>query len=268
MRLKLLLRSQRVEKLSINYNYSLSSAIYKLLKLGSPEFASFLHSIGYKLRNKTYKLFTFALKLQYNSIEKDYFVLNAADNFLYVSSPLIDDFIKNFLIGTFEDQKIELYSNYIKSEFFIQQVEALPLPQFITSMHFLLHSPMVLSTYKDFNAKTHQYFLRNTDDSDTLNRVFNQNLINKYEAIYQTVYNGSGVIFKWDKNYIEHSEAKRKRVTKKVSITKDLNNPIDIIGVQAPFFVEGDTNLIKIGYECGFGEKNPMGFGMVEEITS
>ncbi|XQN73916.1 CRISPR-associated endoribonuclease Cas6 [Methanothermococcus sp. Ax23] len=28
------------------------------------------------------------------------------------------------------------------------------------------------------------------------------------------------------------------------------------------FKVEGDYDLIRFGYECGFGEKNSMGFGM------
>lgn len=37
-----------------------------------------------------------------------------------------------------------------------------------------------------------------------------------------------------------------------------------IRGVFAPFHVIGAPELIRIGYECGFGDKNSMGFGMVE----
>ena len=37
-----------------------------------------------------------------------------------------------------------------------------------------------------------------------------------------------------------------------------------IRGVVAPFHVIGAPELIHIGYECGFGDKNSMGFGMVE----
>ena len=29
------------------------------------------------------------------------------------------------------------------------------------------------------------------------------------------------------------------------------------------FVAHGDTELLKLGYEAGFGEKNSMGFGMV-----
>jgi CRISPR-associated endoribonuclease Cas6 len=32
----------------------------------------------------------------------------------------------------------------------------------------------------------------------------------------------------------------------------------------APFTLKGDTELMKIGYEAGYGEKNSMGFGMAK----
>ena len=38
----------------------------------------------------------------------------------------------------------------------------------------------------------------------------------------------------------------------------------DIFCYLAPFEVEGDPALIRNGYECGFGEGNSKGFGMVE----
>jgi len=31
-----------------------------------------------------------------------------------------------------------------------------------------------------------------------------------------------------------------------------------------PFVVKGNKELIKFGYECGFGELNSAGFGMVK----
>jgi CRISPR/Cas system endoribonuclease Cas6 (RAMP superfamily) len=34
----------------------------------------------------------------------------------------------------------------------------------------------------------------------------------------------------------------------------------------APFVVRGSVELIALGYEAGFGEKNSMGFGMVEVV--
>jgi CRISPR-associated endoribonuclease Cas6 len=37
-----------------------------------------------------------------------------------------------------------------------------------------------------------------------------------------------------------------------------------IRGYQAPFTVTGPPELLRIGYACGFGDRNSQGFGMVE----
>ena len=64
MRLKINLQANNSAFLTSAYQYPLSAAIYKLLKFGSPEFSAFLHSKGYRLEGKTYKLFTFALRFK------------------------------------------------------------------------------------------------------------------------------------------------------------------------------------------------------------
>ena len=38
---------------------------------------------------------------------------------------------------------------------------------------------------------------------------------------------------------------------------------IKIRGIVCPFRVSGSRALIQVGYECGFGDKNSAGFGMV-----
>jgi CRISPR-associated endoribonuclease Cas6 len=45
---------------------------------------------------------------------------------------------------------------------------------------------------------------------------------------------------------------------------KNHEHPIEIIANEIPFTLSGNSELIKVGYECGFGEKNSTGFGMVE----
>ena len=37
-----------------------------------------------------------------------------------------------------------------------------------------------------------------------------------------------------------------------------------IRGYQAPLIVTGPPELLRIGYACGFGDRNSQGFGMVE----
>lgn len=259
LRLLLKISYKKEGKIPINYNYPLAASIYNLLRLGSPEFASFLHEIGYKEANKTYKLFTFALRFE-NAFIKGYnFILKSPDARLYISSPMIDTFIQNFIMGTFEKQTIEINDNGFNNVFTIDNVESLPEMQFGSSAKFKLLSPLVLSSKRIINNKPSQYYLR-PEDTEEINRVMTKNLINKASIISGTDIKNAVVKLTWDESYLN----RHKRVTKKITIKKKSLPPIEIIGIQAPFTLSGNPELIKVGYECGFGEKNSMGFGMAD----
>ncbi|MBI9071962.1 MAG: CRISPR-associated endoribonuclease Cas6 [Melioribacteraceae bacterium] len=267
MRLKLTLEPVNNKSMAINYNYSFAAAIYKLLKFGSPQFADFLHDLGFKSAGKTYKLFSFAVRFnKYLKIHNNYIDLNHQTLSLIVSSPLVEQFIKNFVLGTFSENSIEIMADNIKSVFEIRQVEILNEPDFNNSAKFKLLSPMVVSSGEEVNGKRRNKFYRINDDPLEFNRVFNSNLYNKYELIYNKPYEGKPVLIRWDQDYLDRKIKLKQRTTKKVSILADLKNPIDIIGNVAPFELVGDPQLIKTGYQCGFGEKNSMGFGLVEVI--
>lgn len=261
MRLKISLHITELKPISFNYYYQFSSAIYLLLKFSSPEFSNFLHNNGYKLNGKPYKLFSFALKLEKYKTTQREIILESPNVHLIISSPKIDDFIKNFVIGSFERTFFFISIGGSEHKFIIRNMELLPEPEFKNEMSFTMTSPMVLSTVKEFNGKLSTYYLR-PEDIEDINRILTQNLRNKYELINNIVSNGKVNIF-WDENYLK----KHPRITKKVTINEFGENPVDVIGIQAPFKIIGDPELIKIGYQCGFGEKNSMGFGMTEGIN-
>jgi CRISPR-associated endoribonuclease Cas6 len=262
LRLLLTLKADEGNLISFNYHYHLSSAIYKLLQFGSKEFSAFLHNIGYKLNGKTYKLFTFALRFEKYTNLQNAIRLDEPKSFLFISSPLIDEFIKNFVIGTFEKQIIDLTELNFPIRFKVISVEIIPPPNFYDEMYFKMITPLVLSTTREFNGKINQYFLR-PDDIDDINRVLTKNLQNKFNALYnrEIIEN---VFLNWDKEYLN----KTKRITKKITINQHGKFPIDVIALNAPFSLSGNVDLIKVGYECGFGEKNSMGFGMAEVINN
>ncbi len=260
MRLLIKLVAKNSERISFNYNYALSALIYKFLKFGSPEFAEFLHNQGYKIDGKKFKFFTFALKFESSTPSNGVLKLNSPNAFLIISSPLIDDFIKNFIIGTFENRNIELVSEGIRTEFRIVTAEMLPEPEFKSEMNFIMNTPMILS--KKIEEKI--YYFRVGDDIDVANEIFSKNLISKYEVLYNKKYEGEGINFQWDYYYVIKAAKKNLKLTKKTKIMKDLKNPVDLIGMFCPFSVKGDIELIKVGYRAGFGSQNPMGFGMVE----
>lgn len=262
MRLYITLFTKEQKPLSFNYHYQLSSAIYLLLKFGSTEFSYFLHNIGYKLNGKQFKLFSFSLKFEKYKISNSHILPESPIVFLTISSPKIDDFIKNFVIGSFERQMFYISIGNEEHKFLIKNMELLPDPVFKDEMYFSLSSPMVLSTVKEYNGKLSPYYLR-PNEIDEINRILSQNLRNKYEVVYNKISKGN-VKIEWDKEYLN----RHARLTKKITINEYGRFPVDIIGIQAPFKITGDPELIRIGYECGFGEKNSMGFGMAEVVKS
>lgn len=261
MRLVLKLSAQSNSSLSLNYHYALSAVIYNLLRFGSPEFSEFLHDIGYQTNGKKYKLFCFALKFEHITIQDGRIKLLKPGSSLYITSPLVDDFLKNFIIGSFEEQSININDKGISTEFSIQQIEYVPEITYSSEMKFISLSPIVLSTRRDYKGKEQQYFLR-PDDSKDINRILTQNLKNKFSALNNQEMDSGDLELNWEEEYLQ----KHKRVTKKITINQNGRFPIDVIGIQAPFTLKGDPELIKIGYECGFGEKNSMGFGMAHHV--
>ena len=88
-----------------------------------------------------------------------------------------------------------------------------------------------------------------------------KNLTNKYETINNIKYQSLNYPFNFnfDIDYI----TKRKG---NISKLMEFKNKIKIKAMEAPFSIEADPELIKIAYECGWGEKNSAGFGCVEQI--
>ncbi len=268
MRLKIELHASNLKSFPFNYHYQFSSAIYLLLKFGSHEFSDFLHNIGYKLNGKPFKLFSFAIKFENYKTNSHEINLESPKIYLTVTSPKIDEFIKNFVIGSFERTFFYLSFGGDEHKLLIKNMELIPEPTFTNEMKFTLSSPMVLSTVKEFKGKLSPYYLRPEDEED-INRLLTNNLTNKYELIHnsngkQRNKNNNIVKLIFDKEYLE----RHPRVTKKITINEYGRFPVDVIGIQAPFKIEGNPELIKVGYECGFGEKNSMGFGMAEVINS
>lgn len=266
MRLKINLKPRDTKKICVNYNYPLSAAIYKFLRFGSKEFADFLHEKGFNMMGRKYKLFSFALNLKDISLNEDFIFLNTSYAELIISSPLVDDFIKNFVMGSLKNKYLELHSNHIHSVFEIKSMEVMPEPQFTADMKMRLLTPLVISTVKDEGEKQIQYFLRYNDNMENFNRIFNNNLCNKYKLINNRDYEGESLKLIWDEDYINNRLKRNVKLTKKITVEKENMRPVPIIGNLIPFRLQGNPELIRTGYYCGFGEKNSMGMGLAEIV--
>ncbi|MCF8266263.1 MAG: CRISPR-associated endoribonuclease Cas6 [Melioribacteraceae bacterium] len=260
MRIALLLKTDQ-EYFPLNHNYSASSAIYSLLRFGSPEFSSHLHNIGYRINGKNYKLFTFALRPNKYKIEKAFYRLESPYMRLFVSSAMNEEFFRNFILGSFKRQTIDIVVDNRTFNLSIEQMEELPSKFDSNQGHFILKPPIVISTKRVKDDVMTQHYFRYYDDINEISRVFNSNLINKYNLTHHEDYSGQPLNFSWDYDFINKRISNNKKVTKLIQIKRPRMKPINIIANDIPFTLEGDNELINTGIRCGFGEKNSMGFG-------
>mgnify|MGYP005838848437 FL=1 len=79
-----------------------------------------------------------------------------------------------------------------------------------------------------------------------------KNLINKYVSFYGN-FDGD----RWVKIRPDMKSAKRRRIDIKGNYHR---------GYMMNFEIEADLRLLEFAYDCGLGEKNSMGFGMVETV--
>lgn len=251
MRIKLTFKAND-ERASIplNYNYAVSALIYKTIAESSPEFAKKLHEKGFVVGEKTFKLFTFSrieTKDAFVDFKSKRIFLNNPYIKLQVSSP-IDEFLKNFVFGTFTQQIFRID----KSDFVLDSAETIEETEITEEMSFRALSPVTESIRNDKNEAV--YLL----PKDAWSEIITRNLQRKYEALYGKTLPDAKVEWKWNEEYFA-DERKQKKAEKLIDI-----KGIKVRGWLAPFSVKGDRELIKLGYETGFGNKNSQGFGMVE----
>lgn len=125
MRIKLSLNSAKPQPIiPINYQYPLSSAIYKILQNADAAYSAFLHEKGY---GKGFKLFTFSdIKCPFK-IDGDRLLLLSNKVQLIVCFHL-PKAAETFIKGLFMSQQIDIADRKSKANFIVEQVESLGSP--------------------------------------------------------------------------------------------------------------------------------------------
>lgn len=236
-------------RLPINYNYFLASAIYGFLRESDPEYADFLHKDGYEVENRRFKLFTFSqLMAKRREIRGDQIHFRSPLTW-YVSSSQ-EPFLENFAAALMGTGILQVEHHRLR----VQDVEVLRQPRFGPQMTFRCLSPITMSTKRERDGQLGTHYC--LPDDPQFSELVRQNLIRKYEAVYRHPPTEKSFAMTFDQAYIDKREG---RVTRLVDY-----KGTKIRGVVSPFHVIGAPELIHIGYECGFGDKNSAGFGMVE----
>lgn len=109
------------------------------------------------------------------------------------------------------------------------------------------------------NGKLSPYYFRINDDG--LIENLKQNLLRKYSLLYDKDLVLNEFEFEFDEDYIKKRNGV---VSKLITIAEGSKYESKIKGIMCDFKIKTNPELIKVGYECGFGGKNSMGFGFVE----
>ena len=235
--------------LPINYNHLLVGGIYHLLAESDAQYATFLHDTGYMAGPKRFKLFTFSQLLAKHRHIRGTEIRFGSQLTWYVSSP-VEKFLSHFADTLLTEGRLSLGRRTLR----IKDVSIPRIPRFQPQMRLRCLSPIVVSTVRQRDGKqTTHYCL---PDDPALSELIRQNLVRKHHAIYGQPPTDDTLHFRFDTDYINKRHG---RVTRLVDY-----KGIKIRGVLAPFYVDGSLTLIQTGYECGFGVKNSLGFGMAD----
>lgn len=263
MRIRLTLRQLKpVENLPINTGYHIASVIYATLAKDSVEFATQLHDNGYASEGarQKFKYFTFSnLQIPVRKLEHGRIVSRSREVMLYLSSPK-EDFLQHLISGLFSNGNMRIQNAVFEK----QLIEALPEPEWSERMTFSMLSPLAVSVHRDpasgLNAKEYLRY-----DDPRLAGALMKNLQAKYRGLHGVESPGTDTDFTvtFAESYLKRKQEQGRSVEKLVTVKTGNGQETRVKAIECPFIVTGHPELLKVGYDCGFGENNPMGFGMV-----
>jgi CRISPR-associated endoribonuclease Cas6 len=279
LRLRLIVRAhQGRTDIPISYSYCLSSAIYRWIEISSPEFSDFLHNKGYSTETlkRGFKHFCFSqLFIEHSRVVGEEIHINGGNIQWYIGMP-IEESLQHLVTGLFERR--EFFIGREENRFSVEQVETLPEPEWKRVMKFRTISPVTVSVAGLAEGNL-QSGLRSAEgylrpklsarylkaDDPKLSESLRLNLLHRYESLYGELPAETEFRCTTDAEYIARRGGVD-RVSKLVTIKKGMPEETKVRGFQCPVTLEGNTELIKLAYESGLGEKGSIGFGMIETV--
>jgi CRISPR-associated endoribonuclease Cas6 len=257
--------SGKKQVLPFNYQYPLSSWIYRVLDQADSDFAAFLHEQGYRLENlKTFKLFTFSNlrfpRHTYKAIPKsDRMELWARNAWLTVAFQLPQPAGK-FIVGLFQRQTALIGDRISQIEMEVESIEALKtdLPD-KKSLKIKCLSPVVVA----FNEEGKKYETYISPEHLQYKALFLKNLLDKYQAVCLQ----KGINYKEiQTNELDFKCLTKEPKSRKQTIKAHTAAETEVRGFLFNFELTAPKELIEIGLNSGFGSMNALGFGFCEVV--
>lgn len=255
MRLKLILKLVGREcVLPCSYAYELSSCLYKILNEGNSEFTQWLHDVGYCKEKKSFKLFTFSnFYFSRYQIEGDRLHILSDTAQLIISFWPIEA-IDTFVMGLFKERRLEIGDRKSKAVFEVSTVERMPEPYFNSSMIFKTLSPVFIEEQFPDTRRT----IHLSPNDPKFVELLHLNLLDKYRAFY-----GQEPDPFWPVTRLRVLSAPK---AKTIALKTGTPQETRMKGYLFQFELQGQPELLRLGYSGGFGRLNSQGFGCVEVV--
>lgn len=238
--------------LPVNYQYELSSWIYKTLSYGSPEFSEFLHVSGYLNKDKKFKLFCFSrLQTAKYRVAGDRMTIQGNEISLIISFLPVEA-LEPFVCGIFKGLQFNLGDKKSQVPLRVSTVERLADPEFSNSMSFHLLSPIHMIKPRADNPAQVDHLSPEHPDYE---RLLLLNLTEKYNA-----YNTPKVFYLTGAKFELLSKIQTNVITIKTGTPQETR----LKGFLFDFRLIAPAALLKTGYYAGFGKENSQGFGCGE----
>lgn len=253
MRLRVRLDNPAGTRLPINYQECLTAAVYGLLAASDADYARRLHDDGYVTPRseageggRRFKLFTFSwLRGTRRTVDGDALRFAPGPLEWLVGSP-VDEFLTHLATGLLAAGSLRVGPAALP----ISGIDALPMPTLAETTGFTCLSPVVAALPLP-DGRTR--YLR-PSDGDLFGEAVRRNLVRKHRLLYGEPPADDRLALTFDPAYLARTGGGTKLITFK---------GIRHVGAFCPFTASGSIELMRVGYETGFGEKNAAGFGMV-----
>jgi CRISPR-associated endoribonuclease Cas6 len=245
--------------LPMNYQYELSSWIYRVIGTADPEHSRFLHERGFQAEGRQFKMFTFSqLDMRPYTPEGGQFRLTGNQLALTVRF-LIDRSLESFVRGLFVNQEFFLGNQTGGIDLRVAQVQTVAAPAFRPLMRYACLSPICVSAWRPDGTAAYL-----TPEDKNYGHHLLSNLLRKETALagYQ---HPAGREAAEAKELPEYKFRLLNPPRKKgIHIKAGTAQHTQVIGYLFHFELLAPPELHEIGYYAGFGEKNSMGFGCAQ----
>lgn len=239
MRVRVTFSSDEPIVLTKSYNRAIQGLIYSLI---DADFRGWLHDIGFKLGGRRFKMFTFS-RLCGLFVRKGDLIYFGKKVQLYISSP-IDKFMDQ-LCNNLLKSKVSLETSPV----IVESIEFIKKPTFCSHVKARTLSPVTVYSTLLTSQNTKKTYYYSPYEKE-FSQLILKNLLKKANLLGKEV----------EKRFqLQPLRIKDTYINFKGTIVR---------GWSGEFMLDGDPNLIEVGYDAGLGSKNSAGFGMIEVVQN